>query len=261
MYAVIKTGGKQYRVAAGEKLKIEQIPSDIGSVLTLDQVLSVSNGDQSLVGDPLVAGAQVALTVLDHGKHDKIRIFKMRRRKHYRKTQGHRQRYTEVFVSGISSSLGSSEADAEASLARAKALRAALDLAAQGGSPEAVAAVRRSYRTMAPAAAPAGEAPESAATPVDAGPAAQADDLTKVEGIGPKIAELLQAAGINTYADLAAADAERLKGILSEAGSRYAAHDPGTWPEQAALAAAGDWDALKKLQDELDGGRRAADTE
>ncbi|MEZ5651126.1 MAG: DUF4332 domain-containing protein [Burkholderiaceae bacterium] len=93
----------------------------------------------------------------------------------------------------------------------------------------------------------------------DAGsaPAAGGDDLTRIEGVGPKIAELLQAAGIRSFADLAAADTDRLKSILTDAGSRFAAHDPGTWAEQAKLAAAGDWDALKTLQDELDGGRRA----
>src|SRR5690606_12332424 len=93
MYAVVKTGGKQYRVAAGEKLKVEQIPADIGQEITLDQVLSVGEGDQLKVGTPIVAGAVVKATVLAHGRHDKVKIFKMRRRKHYQKHQGHRQNY------------------------------------------------------------------------------------------------------------------------------------------------------------------------
>src|SRR5690606_5047422 len=76
MYAVIKTGGKQYRVAAGEKLKIEQIPADIGAEITIDQVLAVGSGDQISVGAPLVDGATVSATVLAQGRHDKIRIFK-----------------------------------------------------------------------------------------------------------------------------------------------------------------------------------------
>ncbi len=83
----------------------------------------------------------------------------------------------------------------------------------------------------------------------------KADDLTKVEGIGPKIAEIFQAAGIGTFAELAAASVDRLKEILEAAGSRYASHNPGTWPKQAELAAAGKWDELKKWQDELDGGK------
>ena len=101
MYAVIKTGGKQYRIATGEKLKIEQIPADIGQELTLDQVLSVGEGDQLKVGTPLVAGAVVKATVLAQGRHDKVTIFKMRRRKHYQKHQGHRQNYTEILIGDI----------------------------------------------------------------------------------------------------------------------------------------------------------------
>ena len=114
MYAVIKTGGKQYKVAPGQKLKIEQIPADIGAELTLDQVLAVFNDDQTLVGAPLVQGATVAATVLSQGRHDKVHIFKMRRRKHYRKSQGHRQNYTELFIAGISSSLGEVKAEPRA---------------------------------------------------------------------------------------------------------------------------------------------------
>ena len=101
MYAVIKTGGKQYRIATGENLKIEQIPADIGQEITLDQVLSVGEGDQLKVGTPLVAGAVVKATVLAQGRHDKVTIFKMRRRKHYQKHQGHRQNYTEILIGDI----------------------------------------------------------------------------------------------------------------------------------------------------------------
>ena len=102
MYAVIKTGGKQYKVASGEKLKIEQIPADIGSEITLDQVLAIGAGDSLTFGEPLVAGATVKATVIAQGRHDKVKIFKMRRRKHYQKRQGHRQNYTEILINNIS---------------------------------------------------------------------------------------------------------------------------------------------------------------
>ena len=102
MYAVIKTGGKQYRVAIGEKIKIEQIPADIGSEYVLDQVLMVADGDNISVGAPILASASVKATVIGHGRGEKVRIFKMRRRKHYRKSQGHRQNYTEIRIDGIS---------------------------------------------------------------------------------------------------------------------------------------------------------------
>ncbi|RTL55987.1 MAG: 50S ribosomal protein L21 [Rhodocyclaceae bacterium] len=100
-YAVIKTGGKQYRVVAGEKIKVEQIPADVGAEITLDQVLMVGEGESVKIGTPLVSGATVTAKVVSHGRHDKVRIFKMRRRKHYQKHQGHRQNYTELEISGI----------------------------------------------------------------------------------------------------------------------------------------------------------------
>ena len=102
MYAVIKTGGKQYRVAAGEKIKVEQIAADVGQEITIDQVLAVGSGGNLVVGAPLVSGATVVAKVLSHGRHDKVRIFKMRRRKHYQKRQGHRQNYTELEIGAIS---------------------------------------------------------------------------------------------------------------------------------------------------------------
>ena len=101
MYAVIKTGGKQYRVTAGEKLKIEQIPADVGAEITLDQVLMVGEGESVKIGTPVVTGAKVTATVVAHGRHPKVTIFKMRRRKHYQKRQGHRQNYTEIQISNI----------------------------------------------------------------------------------------------------------------------------------------------------------------
>ena len=102
MYAVIKTGGKQYRVAAGEQIKVQQIAADVGQEIVLDQVLAVGNGADIKIGTPLVSGATVTVTVLAHGKHDKVHIFKMLRRKHYQKRQGHRQQFTELQIGVIS---------------------------------------------------------------------------------------------------------------------------------------------------------------
>ena len=101
MYAVIKTGGKQYRVAVGEKIKVEQIAADVGQEIVIDQVLAVGNGAELKVGTPLVSGAAVKATIVAHGKHDKVLIFKMRRRKHYQKRQGHRQQFTELQIGAI----------------------------------------------------------------------------------------------------------------------------------------------------------------
>jgi large subunit ribosomal protein L21 len=101
MYAVIKTGGKQYKVAPGEKIKVELLPADVGAEVVLDQVLMVGEGESVRLGQPIVAGAMVKATVIAHGRGEKISIFKMRRRKHYQKHQGHRQGYTELSIDSI----------------------------------------------------------------------------------------------------------------------------------------------------------------
>jgi large subunit ribosomal protein L21 len=200
MYAVIKTGGKQYRVAAGQKIKVEQIAASIGQEVILNEVLAVGKDGDILLGAPLVAGASVTTQVVEHGRGEKVRIFKMRRRKHYQKHQGHRQNYTELFISAITSSMGNT-----AAVHVAKAV---------------------------------------------------ADDLTKVEGIGPKINEIFQKGGINTFAALADAKVDTLSALLKAAGPRFSTHKPDTWPQQAALARDGKWDELKALQDALDGGKQ-----
>ncbi len=115
---------------------------------------------------------------------------------------------------------------------------------------------------------PAKEEPVAAAAPVVEAPAAEApkedakpDDLTKIEGIGPAIAKVLAGQGVITFADLAAKDADTLKGFLTEAGGQFKMHDPTTWPQQGDMAAKGEWDALKKWQDELDGGKVVTSSE
>jgi large subunit ribosomal protein L21 len=101
MYAVIKSGGKQYRVEAGKQVRVESLPADLGAAVSFEEVLLVGKGDAVKVGAPLVSGAKVKGTVVAHGRGDKVKIFKMRRRKHYQKTQGHRQNYTEVRIDDI----------------------------------------------------------------------------------------------------------------------------------------------------------------
>ena len=101
MYAVVKTGGKQYRVVAGDKLKVEQIPADVGAEVILDQVLMVGEGESVRLGQPILSGASVKATVVSHRRGEKVKIFKMRRRKHYQKHQGHRQNYTELLIGSL----------------------------------------------------------------------------------------------------------------------------------------------------------------
>ena len=101
MYAVIKTGGKQYRVTNGETIKVEMMAADVGAQVTIDQVLAVGEGAEVQVGTPFVTGATVKATVLSQGRHPKVTIFKMRRRKHFQKRAGHRQNFTELRIDSI----------------------------------------------------------------------------------------------------------------------------------------------------------------
>ncbi|MGM0811285.1 50S ribosomal protein L21 [Thioalkalivibrio sp.] len=101
MYAIIATGGKQYRVAEGDLLRVEKLEAEVGSDIDFDQVLLVGEGDDVRVGAPLVEGGKVTATVESHGRGDKVRIIKFRRRKHHRKQMGHRQYYTAVRITGI----------------------------------------------------------------------------------------------------------------------------------------------------------------
>ena len=101
MYAVIQTGGKQYRVKSGEQVKVELLTAEVGAAVSFDNVLMLGEGDGAKVGAPFVSGAKVKATVVAQGRGEKVRIFKMRRRKHYAKTQGHRQGFTEVRIDEI----------------------------------------------------------------------------------------------------------------------------------------------------------------
>ena len=101
MYAVIVSGGKQYRVQEGDTLKLESLPEEVGSTVNFDKILLVGEGDKIKVGRPYLDGCQVSATVVSKGRHKKIEIVKFRRRKHHEKWQGHRQNYTEVKITQI----------------------------------------------------------------------------------------------------------------------------------------------------------------
>ena len=234
MYAVIKTGGKQYRVSAGEKLKIEQIPADIGATITFNEVLAVGAGADLVFGAPLVSGAKVDATVVSHGRGDKVTIFKMRRRKHYQRHGGHRQNYTEVFFSAIFGADGTELAKAD--------MPVVVPYVAGAAAPAAVAVAK---------AAPAKKTAKVRGTKRDG-----SDDLELIEGVGPKIAGLLVDAGINTFDALSKASVESVQAVLDAGGSKFNMAKPETWAEQAALAAKGDWAAFDKLTEELVGGVR-----
>lgn len=238
MYAIVDIAGQQYKVEQGQKLKVHRLEAEEGKHVELDKVLLVSDGKSVSVGTPIVEGARIAVKVLTHSKGDKVLVFHKKRRKGYQKLNGHRQALTELWIEAI---LGKGEKfDAKKSTAPA--------VTAKAEAPAPKKAEKAPAKQAAEKAAPKKTAAKKAA-------AVKGDDLKKIEGVGPKIAELLANAGMASFADVAAATPERIKEVLEAAGSRYKMHDPTTWPKQAKLAADGKWDELKKLQDELNGGK------
>ncbi len=177
MFAVMKTGGKQYKVQAGDVLRVEKLAADAGETVQFNEVL-ILGGDKVTVGAPLVSGAAVQATVIDQIKGDKVISFVKRRRKHSsQRTRGHRQQLTLLRVTEILAS------------------------GAEGTGVKAAAGA-----ASAPKAAPAAAAAPKAA-------AAEGDDLTKITGVGPAAAKKLNEAGIATFAQLAAVDPESFDAV------------------------------------------------
>lgn len=180
MFAVLKTGGKQYKVASGDVLRVEKLAADAGEKIQFNEILMVG----STVGAPFVAGAAVQAEVIDQIKGDKVINFVKRRRKHSSKrTVGHRQQLTLVRITDILES-GADKSGVKAAIGAGSAPKAA-----------------------APAAAP------KAAKAAPAAAAAGADDLTAITGVGPAAAKKLNEAGITTYAQLAAVDAASFQAV------------------------------------------------
>jgi large subunit ribosomal protein L21 len=178
MFAVIKTGGKQYKVAADDLLRVEKLDAEAGSTVTFDEVLMVGSETDTTVGAPTVEGASVVAEVVDQGRNRKIIIFKKRRRQNSRRRNGHRQAFTLVKVT---------------------------DILTGGAKPVKKAAPKT--------AAPKAEAKEDAPA-ADAG----ADDLKKLDGAGPAAVKKLNEAGITTFAQIAAMSADDIARVEEETG-------------------------------------------
>ncbi|MBE7629351.1 50S ribosomal protein L21 [Tenacibaculum piscium] len=205
MYAIVEIAGQQFKVAQDQKVFVHRLQDAEGSNVTFENVMLIADKGNVTIGAPAITGAGVTAKVLRHLKGDKVIVFKKKRRKGYKKKNGHRQYLTEIQIESIVAS-GTSKAAAKA-------------------------------------------APKKAAKK-----STKADDLTKIEGAGPKAAEALVNAGIDTFAKVAKQDPATLSKILVEASSRLSHLVTTTWPKQAQLAADGEWDVLKVLQDKLDGG-------
>ena len=203
-FAIVESGGKQYRAVEGRTIEVDRLPVEAGNKLDFGRVLLMADGDDILVGTPTVSDILVKATVVDHIKGPKIDRFKYRPKKRIRVRGGHRQQYTRLMVDFI-------------------------------GKPDEE---------------------RKAESPKQAEAKKEADDLVKIEGIGPKVSKTLNDAGITTFEALANTSVEDIQKILSYAGLKMM--DATSWPAQAKLAAAGDWDGLQKMQDELSGGRAAS---
>lgn len=224
MYAIVEIAGQQFKIEKDQKVFVHRLQEEEGATLSIDKILLVGDGDNITLGAPAIEGAFAEAKVLGHLKGEKVIVFKKKRRKGYRKKNGHRQYLTQIQISSISLS-GDTKKEKAAAPAKAKKAAPAKE--------ETVKA-----------------APAKAATPKKAA-AAQVDDLKKVEGIGPKIASTLVEAGIATFAELAKTDAAKIAEIIADVRGN---HVTDSWPMQAQLAADGKWDELKKWQDEANGG-------
>ena len=218
MYAIVEIAGQQVKVAKDQKVFVNRLPVEEGKSVSFDNVLLIGDGDNITIGAPAINGALIGAKVVKHLKGDKVIVFKKKRRKGYRVKNGHRQALSEIVIESI---------------------------VASGAAP--------AKKDEAKKAAPKKEAKKTE-TKAPAKKAAKGDDLKKIEGVGPKAAEAMVAAGLDTFVKVAKAKPEAIATILSDASSNLAHLVTDTWPKQAQLAADGKWDELKELQDRLDGG-------
>ena len=218
MYAIVEIAGQQFKVAKDQKVYVHRLPQDEGSQVTFDKVMLIENGGNVTIGAPAIEGAGVTAKILGHLKGDKVIVFKKKRRKGYKKKNGHRQYLTEIQVESISDS----------------GVKPAKKAAPKKETPK-VEAVKAEPKKAAPKKKASGKG----------------DDLKKIEGIGPKIASVLGEAGITTFEALSKTSPEKISEIIKDVRGN---HVTGTWPKQAEMAAEGKWDELNEWQDRLDGG-------
>lgn len=224
MYAVVKTGGKQYRVSQGDRIRVECLTADEGASVNFDQVLAIGEGSSVTLGEPLIPEASVTAKVLAHGRAKKVNIVKFRRRKHHRKQMGHRQNYTEIEITGIQGA-GVSVVAAPAKEEPAKS--------------EESAPAPAKTESKAKVAAPAAAAVAAASTLkfLDA-PDGEPDDLKKILGVGKVIEEQLNGMGIYHYRQIADFTDDDINNV-NEALAFPGRIERDEWIEQARILADG----------------------
>lgn len=229
MFAVIKTGGKQYHVAPEDVIRIEKIPGEAGETVTFDEVLMVGGDGDPTIGDPMVDGASVAGEVVEQTRNRKIIIFKKRRRKNSRRSNGHRQHQTVVRITDILT--GGAK----------PAKKAAKPKADEAPTEEKPAAAERAAKEEKPAKAEAkAAAPKTDdVAPLFSAPEGAADDLKKISGVGPVLEKKLNALGITQYAQVAAFSADDIAKV-DDALSFKGRIERDDWIGQATKLAAGE---------------------
>jgi len=219
MFAVIKTGGKQYRVAANDLLKVEKLAGNVGDIVEFGNVLAVGEGEKASIGVPFVEGALVTAEVVEQGKAKTVIAFKKRRRQNSRRRIGHRQLLTTVRISEILTG-GAKPSKKAAAKPEAKASEAKAE--APAAKPEAKEEAK----------------PAKKATPLFKAPKGEPDDLTVIKGIGPVAAKDLHEQGITTFAQIAALTDEEVAKI--DAAMPFSTHQIEDWREQAKALAKGE---------------------
>lgn len=238
MYAVIKSGGKQYRVAPGDTLRVESLKAEEGASVTLDEVLMIVNGADVTVGDPLVSSAEVTAKVVSHGRGKKVRIVKFKRRKHYRRQMGHRQNYTELEITSVNGVTAPASSDAAKPAAKAaSADDKGADKSTDTSSAAAAGAV----------AAAAGAAAAVAAPKFLDAPEGEPDDLKKILGIGSVLEEKLHDMGIYHYHQIAAFTDEDIANINTHLNFPGRIERDEWIPQAKELMAGGEARVLKYL--------------
>ena len=221
MYAIVEIAGHQFKVEKDQKVYVNRLSAEEGDSVEFDNVLLVGDGDNITLGAPAIDGALIGAKVVKHLKGDKVIVFKKKRRKGYRVKNGHRQYLSEIVIESITASGAKKKATSSKAEAKPKAKKETAKAAPKATAKKA---------------------------------SGKADDLKKIECAGPKAAEALVNAGVDTFEKLAKETPEHISEILSEASSRLAHLVTDTWPKQAQMAADGKWDELKEYQDKLDGG-------
>ncbi len=246
MFAIVEIAGQQFKVEKDQKLYVHRLEAKEGDKVSFNNILLTDDGKKVNIGTPNVLGAEITAKVLAHMKGDKVKVFKKKRRKGYQKLNGHRQYFSHIQIDEISLDHKKTSEKKETKTKTTTEKKVTKTTATE----------KKKVETKKPAAKKTEVKKVDAKKPTTEKSDAKADNLTKIEGVGPKLASIFKDAGIDSFKKLSKTKSEKLSEILVEAGGNaYKRFDTTTWSEQAELASDGKWDELKDLQEKLSGGK------